>query len=83
MNSLESDMHKVDQETPLATEREIAHAILIRIAVANGNSAKAADALAKILYPYGIATQDIWDGLREPRRDDEPDGMRLAKGDGL
>ncbi len=83
MISLDSDMHSQDQETPLATEREISHAILIRIAVANGDAAKAADALAKILYPYGIATQDIWDGLRMPGTDAEPDGMRLAKERGL
>ncbi len=81
MNSLESDMHSQDQETPLATESEISHAILIRLALSNGDASTMADALAKILYPYGIATQDIWDGLRMPSEDNEPDGMRLAKGE--
>ncbi len=79
--SLDLSMHSQDQETPLATEREIAHAILIRLALSNGDASTMADALAKILYPYGITTQDIWDGLRMPSTDDEPDGMRLAKGE--
>ncbi len=63
MNSLDSDMQGVDQETLPATESELRLAFAVRLALNDGDPSKTLDQIAEIIFPYGISLADVQEGL--------------------
>lgn len=70
MNAHERELDReAGADGPLAaTENEIATALCVRFALAPTDRFDAALELAKVLKDYGISYSDLYNGMREPRR---------------